>query len=134
MEFDWLTNGLEVASLFLKFQKTTSGWIPIQSSSLQVKGWIPVQSSSENMSHTSCKFVLSLASGKCRYTVTYPANLSLSEAWMRSVNRDLRKHNISSAVRRDMFKRQSLDTGTTAEWNDNHFDHRFKAERLYISC
>ena len=134
MDFDWLTNGVKAAILFLKFQKTTSGWIPIQSSSLQVKGWIPVQSSSENMSHTSCEFVLSLASGKCRYTVTYPANLSLSEAWMRSVNRDLRKHNISSAVRRDMFQRQSLDTGTTAEWNDNHFDHRFKAERLYISC
>jgi hypothetical protein len=60
-----------------------------------------------------------------KYTVTHPSGLPKPEAWMRSVDRDLRKRCLSREQRSDLFNRNG--------WDQKIFNRRLKPERSYTS-
>ena len=80
-------------------------------------------------------FLLELDNETYKYTVWYPATMSSSEAWMRSVDRDLRRQKIRNDTRRELFLDEcDRNEGDTVQWNSKHFERRFsKLEREYAS-
>ena len=78
--------------------------------------------------------LLELGNETYTYTLRYPANVSASEAWMRSVDRDLRRQHIDSDTRRALFLYECNRHGDRKEWNAKHFGRRLKKrEREYAS-